>query len=309
MSGGLIFLIGPTACGKSVLALQLAKLVPCEIVSVDSMAVYRGMDIGTAKPDQNARQQVPHHLIDICDPSHNYSAAEFCEGARAAIQKISAAGKFAVLSGGTMFYFYALEYGLSPLPSDDPAIRDAIKQRLLDEGQGALHRWLQQLDMETAQRIHPNDTQRLQRAIEVCLLTGKKLSDAAPRKGLSYAGDIYHIAVSIADRETLHKRIEARFNNMLKDGICDELVGLIMHGEINAQCNAMRGVGYRQVWQYLSGVLDYQQMRQQAIYATCQLAKRQLTWMRQMPLLCHHYTDQNSIADIALQVEKTVSKG
>lgn len=305
----LIFLLGPTASGKSALAMRMAQTLGGEIISVDSMAVYRGMDIGTAKPDTAARQKVPHHLIDICEPLHHYSVAEFCHNAQQAIATICEAGRIPILCGGTMFYFQALEHGLSPLPPNNPELRKKIQQRLQDKGVYALHEWLEELDSESAQRIHPNDSQRLQRAIEIHLLSGKTMSEMKPPQGLSFDGQIHRIAINVSDRKVLRQRIEKRFLQMLKDGICDELKNLLVQGRIDPQSNAMRGVGYRQVWQYLSGQLNYQDMQQRAVYASCQLAKRQITWMRKMENLCYYHIDTEDQEDIALQIEKMITIG
>ena len=276
-----IFLMGPTASGKTDLALRLASDFLCEIISVDSALVYRGMDIGTAKPDKETLRRVPHRLIDICDPSEPYSAARFREDALREMTKISSAGKIPLLVGGTMLYFRTLQRGISALPGADSALRLRLEAEAAQLGWAALHARLAEVDAEAASRIHPNDPQRIQRALEVYQLTGRSMSNhfhAQQREVLPYR--LIKIAVVPQQRKVLHQRIEQRFQNMLKQGFVDEVKQLFQRNDLNAELPAMRAVGYRQAWAYLHGEYDYQTMVQRAIIATRQLAKRQLTWLR-----------------------------
>ncbi len=276
-----IFLMGPTASGKTELALRLARDLPCEIVSVDSAQVYRGMDIGTAKPDRETLRQIPHRLVDICDPSEPYSAARFREDALREMTKISSAGKIPLLVGGTMLYFRILQRGISELPGADPALRLRLEAEAAQLGWAALHARLAEVDAKAADRIHPNDPQRIQRALEIYQLTGRSMSDhfrAGEMESLPYR--LIKIAVAPQQRDVLHQRIEQRFWKMLKQGFIDEVKQLIQRNDLNAELPAMRAVGYRQAWAYLHGEYDYQTMVHHAIVATRQLAKRQLTWLR-----------------------------
>ncbi len=276
-----IFLMGPTASGKTELAMRLVADLPCEIVSVDSAQVYRGMDIGTAKPNKEILQRVPHHLIDICDPSDSYSAARFREDAQREMTKISSAGKIPLLVGGTMLYFRALQHGVSGLPGADPEVRRRLEEEAVRYGWAALHARLQEVDAEAAGRIHPNDPQRIQRALEVYELTGRSLSEhfrMQRRESLPFR--LLKVALVPSERTMLHKRIEQRFHNMLEQGFVDEVNRLFTRGDLSPELPAMRAVGYRQVWQYLAGEYDYRTMVERAIVATRQLAKRQMTWLR-----------------------------
>ena len=276
-----IFLMGPTGSGKTDLAVELYKRFPVEIISVDSALVYKGMDIGTAKPDASTLQQAPHRLIDFLDPSQAYSAADFRADALQAMAEISARGKIPLLVGGTMLYFRALEYGLSELPKADPAIRAKLDAEAAEHGWLSLHQRLQQLDPVAAQRIHPNDPQRLQRALEVYELTGKSLTElqqAAWHDACPYA--LLKIALIPQDRAWLHQRLALRFEQMLAQGLIAEVQQLFQRGDLDTHLPAVRAVGYRQVWDYLNGKMDYTQMRDRAIVATRQLAKRQMTWLR-----------------------------
>ena len=300
--------MGPTACGKSSLAMSLAERLSGEIISVDSMAIYRGMDIGTAKPTIAKQQKVRHHLIDICEPSYNYSAAEFCIDAQKAVQQVFGRGHVPILVGGTMFYFYVLQHGLSPMPAVVPELREKIRRRFEDGGVAALYEWLQRLDPDSARCIHPNDAQRLQRAIEVYLLSGRKMVEQLPRQKPSFNGTRAHrFSIGFEDRASLHQRIEKRFDEMLQRGLADELTDLLAQGKIHTHCNAIRGVGYRQMWQYLSGRISYHEMRQQAIIASRQLAKRQLTWLRQMDAPAYHL-DRMSGEEVLMNIEEIVVK-
>jgi tRNA dimethylallyltransferase len=276
-----VLLMGPTASGKSALALALAARLPVEIVSVDSAQVYRGMDIGTAKPDAATRARVPHHLIDVIDPTGAYSAARFCRDALEAVAGIRARGRLPLLVGGTMLYFKALTEGLSALPPADPAVRAELDARAAREGWPALHAELARVDPATAARLEPGDSQRIQRALEVHALTGRPLSELhGTRVNDDALGPVIRIALLPADRARLHAAIAARFDAMLAAGLVAELRGLRARYALTAALPAMRCVGYRQAWEYLDGAIDGPALRAKGIAATRQLAKRQLTWLR-----------------------------
>jgi tRNA dimethylallyltransferase len=275
-------LLGPTASGKSRLALELAKEFPIEIVSVDSALVYRGMDIGTAKPGAAERAAVPHHLVDIIEPDQSYSAGRWREDAIRAVTDTLGKNKIPLLVGGTMLYYRALIAGLDALPQADTRIRAAIDAEAARRGWPALHAELENVDPKAAQRISPNDAQRIQRALEVWRLTGRPLSalQGAPRNPLPFA---LKGAAIIPNREDLHQRIAARFDDMLRAGLVDEVKSLRNKYRLSAAMPSMRAVGYRQVWEFLEGKIDAVTMRGRAIAATRQLAKRQLTWLRSLP--------------------------
>lgn len=276
-----VVLLGPTASGKSALAMQLADQIPLEIVTVDSAQVYRGMDIGTAKPTGAERADVPHHLIDIRDPSEPYSAAEFVRDATVAIRAIRARGKVPLLVGGTMLYAKALREGLSDLPSADPLIRARIEADAQERGWPALHQRLAQVDPATSVRLEPNDSQRIQRALEIYEATGTPMSaligaEKTPKLSLTT------IALLPTDRAELHRRIAQRFATMLDAGFVDEVRALYARGDLDASLPSMRSVGYRQAWRLIEGRCTFEQFRAAGIAATRQLAKRQLTWLRSM---------------------------
>jgi len=275
-----LVLAGPTASGKSVLALALAQHIDLEIISVDSAQVYRGLDIGTAKPSPNERVQVPHHLIDIVEPTQAYSAARFASDAMRLIGEINRRGRAALLVGGTMLYLKALLQGLDALPEADAPVRAAIDARAASEGWPALHAQLARVDPETAARLAPHDAQRIQRALEVWQVTGRPLSQLQGRSrqpGLP----LPLIALEPLDRSWLHARIADRFDHMLQLGLLDEVRALRARGDLHPGLPSMRCVGYRQAWQALdSGRVD--ELRERGIAATRQLAKRQLTWLRSM---------------------------
>lgn len=279
-----IFLMGPTAAGKTALALELHDTFPVEIISVDSSQVYRGMDIGTAKPTREEQARAPHRLIDIRDPAESYSAAEFRVDALREMEVITRAGKIPLLVGGTMFYFHALEFGLSDLPSADPEVRERLNAEAAQKGWEELHRRLQSVDPESAQRIHPNDTQRIQRALEIHELTGQSLSDLSltgQRVALPYRPT--RLALWPQDRKQLHARIERRFQAMLEQGFIQEVEKLYARGDLKPTMPSVRMVGYRQIWDYLTGKVNYSEMTEQALAATRQFAKRQITWLRSYP--------------------------
>jgi len=276
-----IFVMGPTASGKTALALALAEAFPVEIISVDSALVYRGMNIGTAKPTPEELAVCPHYLIDFLDPAEPYSAARFREDALDLMADITARGKIPLLVGGTMLYFRALEQGLSQMPEADQEIRARLDREIETLGLQHLHQRLAELDPESAQRIHATDPQRIQRALEVYELTGKPLSEHYRGQGeyqLPY--HVLRLALLPSDRSALHRRIERRFDDMLEVGLVEEVKRLFERGDLSPAMPAIRAVGYRQVWAYLEGEYDYETMRHKGIVATRQLAKRQMTWLR-----------------------------
>lgn len=276
-----IFLMGPTASGKTALAVELVKHFPLEIISVDSALVYRGMNVGTAKPDADLLRIAPHRLIDIRDPAEGYSAAGFREDALAAMADITAQGRIPLLAGGTFLYFRALECGLSGMPAADAAVRARLEAEAQQFGWSELHVRLATIDPQAASRIHANDPQRIQRALEVYELSGRPISDFHEQQeevALPYR--VLKLGLVPQDREVLHARIRQRFEQMLADGLVEEVRALVSRGDLNAELPAMRAVGYRQVWAFLAGNSGYDEMVEQAIVATRQYAKRQLTWLR-----------------------------
>lgn len=277
-----VCLMGPTASGKTDLAIHLVERLPLDIISVDSVMVYRGMDIGSAKPDPETLARVPHRLIDIRDPADAYSAAQFRDDALREMAAITAAGRIPLLVGGTMLYFRALLTGLSLLPSADAEIRARLEAEAEVEGWDSLHRRLAEVDAVAAARIHPHDPQRIQRALEVYELTGIPLSQLQQQESvdqpLPYR--IVKLAVAPSDRAVLHQRIATRFEQMLDQGLIEEVEGLRQRGDLHLDLPALRAVGYRQVWEFLIGDIDYTEMKERGIIATRQLAKRQFTWLR-----------------------------
>jgi tRNA dimethylallyltransferase len=278
-----ILLMGPTASGKSALAAALAQRFPVEIVSVDSAQIYRGMDIGTAKPSIAERRAVPHHLIDILDPTERYSAAQFRGEAIRLIREISARGRTPLLVGGTLLYFKALREGLSDLPDSDDEVRAGIDAEAAELGWHALHARLAEVDPQTAARLKPTDSQRIQRALEVFRVSGVPMSALLGRKkGAALPFRPIEIALKPSDRGELHRRIEKRFDAMLERGLVEELRALRKRYALRRELPSMRCVGYRQAWQFLEGEIDRGELRDRGIFATRQLAKRQLTWLRAM---------------------------
>lgn len=278
-----VLLMGPTASGKTDLAVDLVRRLPLEIVSVDSAMVYRGMDIGTAKPDAATLARAPHRLIDICEPTEAYSAARFRVDALREMAEISAAGRVPLLVGGTMLYFRALQHGLSELPEADPAVRAELEAELAEQGLAELHRRLARLDPAAARRIHPNDPQRTLRALEVWRLTGEPLSRLQSRPGRAMPYRAVKLIRAPRDRAVLHARIERRFQRMLELGFEQEVRGLLERYRLDDSMPSLRSVGYRQMAAFLRGECAHQRMVEQAIHATRQLAKRQLTWLRSEP--------------------------
>jgi len=276
-----ICLMGPTASGKTDLAVELAESLPLDIVSVDSAMVYRGLDIGTAKPGPDVLARAPHRLIDICDPAESYSAARFRDDATREVEAIHAAGRIPLLVGGTGLYFRTFEQGLSALPGASHHIRQRIKEEARQCGWAAMHARLAEVDPASAERIHPNDPQRLQRALEVYELTGRPLSECwETNQGEPGPYRWLKLVVAPSDRAVLRERAASRFHAMIEAGLLDEVSALYNRGDLHENLPAMRLVGYRQVWRYLAGQLDYSDMITHAIVATRQLAKRQLTWFR-----------------------------
>lgn len=305
-----IFLMGPTASGKTDLAMALCERLPCDIVSVDSAMIYRGMDIGTAKPTAAELARAPHRLIDICDPADTYSAADFCRDALREMADIAAAGRIPLLVGGTMMYFKALLHGMSDLPAADQDIRRALEAEAAEKGWEVLHQELVQADPIAAGLIHPNNRQRLMRALEVIRLTGQPISrlwrgspPAAANQGVAKSGikdypyftqwqadespglpyTVVQLAIAPVDRRVLHQRIRLRFLNMLEHGFLDEVKTLMARGDLHPELPSMRCVGYRQAWSHLAGEYDHDTMVDKGVAATRQLAKRQLTWLRKWP--------------------------
>ena len=275
--------MGPTASGKSALAMALADALPCEIVSVDSAQVYTGMDVGTAKPSRADRERVPHHLIDIVEPHERYSAARFRDDALTAMREICERDRTPLLVGGTMLYFKALLEGLNELPEADPMVRLVINTMAEEQGWPAVHAKLASVDPETAARLPPTDAQRIQRALEIYHLTGKPMAEHLKKpKYVYFPYRPLRLALVPGDRSVLHARIAERFDAMLKAGLVDELRGLREEYGLEADLPSMRTVGYRQAWQFLEGELDPNALREHGIAATRQLAKRQLTWLRAM---------------------------
>lgn len=273
--------MGPTASGKTDLALALAERLPCDLISVDATQVYRGLDIGSAKPAPEVLARFPHRLIDICDPGEIYSAARFRLDALAAVREIIAHKRIPLLVGGTMLYFRALEYGLSPLPEADAKVRERLLAEGRELGWEALHRRLQAIDPQAAERIHPRDPQRIQRALEVYELSGRSLTElqqASRGEGCDYP--LIKLARAPLDRAGLHRRLAERFQRMLAAGLEEEVRGLLARRDLSAELPALRAVGYRQVAAYLRGECSREEMIERAIAASRQLAKRQLTWLR-----------------------------
>jgi len=273
--------MGPTAAGKTALAVELVRRLPCEIVSVDSAMVYRGMDIGTAKPGPELLTVAPHRLIDFLDPSEPYSAARFRADALREMADIRAQGRIPLLVGGTMLYFRALRWGLARLPSGSPEVRRTIEAEATAGGWAALHQELTRVDPQAAARIHCHDPQRIQRALEVYRISGRPLSAhlaESPPEPLQYR--VVSLVVSPVERGILHRRIEQRLDEMLQQGLVEEVVALRRRPDLGPDAPSMRAVGYRQVWEFLDGRYDRAEMRRRAIVATRRFAKRQLTWLR-----------------------------
>jgi len=272
--------MGPTAAGKTDLAVELVQNHPLDIISVDSALVYRGLEIGAAKPGPEVLRRAPHRLIDLCAPTEAYSAADFCRDAAAAMEQSRAAGRVPLLVGGTGLYFRSLQRGLSALPEADPDVRSRLEAEAAEQGWGALHERLQRLDPAAGARIHRNDPQRIQRALEVIEISGRGLSEQQGRRRPSLPFRVLKFALCPADRSVLHERIARRFGAMVEAGLLAEVAALMRIPGVHADLPAMRAVGYRQAWQHLSGELAAAEWKERGIFATRQLAKRQITWMR-----------------------------
>jgi len=289
-----IFVMGPTASGKTDLAIALQDHFPVELINVDSAQVYRQLDIGSAKPDRATLEKAPHHLIDIRDPLDAYSAADFLADATRVMAEISARGNIPLLVGGTMLYFKVLLEGLSNMPEANPEVRDQIQQQADSEGWPAVYKQLQKVDPDTAADLHPNHSQRIQRALEVYLVTGVPMSTLRREENIGGILDKYSIkqlALMPVNRKLIHQRIEDRFKGMMNQGFEDEVVALYQRGDLHGDLPAIRSVGYRQLWQYLDGQCSLDEAVEKAIAATRQLAKRQITWLRNWPGSCEIQTD------------------
>ncbi len=278
-----LLIFGPTAIGKSELALSVAERLGGEIIGVDSAQVYRGMDVGTAKPSLEERSAVPHHLIDLLDPRETFSAGAFRQLALSLAEQIYRRGRVPILVGGTMLYFHALLYGISPLPKGDLELRRQIDLEAERLGWPALHKKLQEIDPELAPRIHPRDRQRIQRALEIHALTGRPPSELYRRKAPPLPFPAVQIALVPEDRKALYRRIARRFRRMVAQGLVEEVVRLFERDDLHPGLPALRAVGYRQVWGYLEGRYGFAEMVERGVRATCRLAKRQLTWIRRFP--------------------------
>ncbi len=316
---GAIFLMGPTAAGKTDLAIALRQKLPVDIISVDSALVYRGLNIGASKPTPEELAQAPHRLIDICDPSESYSVARFVADARREMAEISAAGRIPLLVGGTMMYFRALLEGLSRAPAADPAVRQQIETEAAEKGWPALHAELAEVDPDTASQLHPNHSQRIQRALEVYRETGIPISRFRTQQRQSGGSDlrneyaITQLALIPNDRQLLHRRIEKRFQGMIASGFEGEVRKLYLRGDLHKGLPALRSVGYRQMWEYLEGNCSFEEMLEKGVVATRQLAKRQLTWLRRWPELQVVWLDnasgeRNHLQEILTNTLKFIGK-
>ncbi|OHU97785.1 tRNA (adenosine(37)-N6)-dimethylallyltransferase MiaA [Pseudoalteromonas byunsanensis] len=284
--------MGPTAAGKTALAIELCQHLDTEVVSVDSALVYKGMDIGTAKPDEDELALAPHHLIDIIDPLESYSVADFRRDACHHIDALHQKGKVPILVGGTMMYFKGLIEGLSPLPEADSGIRAQLEVEAKELGWPELHNQLTKIDPEAALKISENDSQRINRALEVFRITGKNMTELQKQKQSPLPYQFHQFAIAPTDRKVLHQRIEKRFQIMLEQGFKNEVLALYRRGDLHPDLPSIRCVGYRQMWEHLAGDCDYDQMVFKGIAATRQLAKRQLTWLRGWPDVTWLETDE-----------------
>jgi tRNA dimethylallyltransferase len=316
----IIFLMGPTASGKTDLAIDLSKELPLDIISVDSAMVYKGMDIGTAKPSAEELAVAPHRLIDIRDPAESYSVADFCEDAHREIEAIVSKGRIPILVGGTMMYFKALLDGLADMPASNAGVRQKIVEEAKQKGWPALHGELMKLDPDYASQLHPNHSQRIARALEVYRISGKTMSEFRKEQSddlreektqrLSERFSVMQFALVCHDRKLLHQRIQTRFEKMLEQGFINEVKALRTRGDLNVDLPAMRAVGYRQVWQYLEtldvqGEVSEKELLEKGTAATRQLAKRQLTWLREWPHLHKLFIDKTKSVS---QVKKNMQE-
>jgi len=299
-----LFIMGPTASGKTDLAIALMQHLPIELISVDSGQIYRGMDIGTAKPDAETLARAPHRLIDIRDPDERYSAAEFRDDALREMADITAGGKIPLLVGGTMLYFRALEYGLSPMPAADDVLRSQLEAQAAQQGWQAMHDRLAAVDPDSAKRIHPNDPQRILRALEVFELSGQTMTALHELEtGQVFPYQLLKIAIAPPQRDILHERIAWRFRTMMEQGFLGEVEALYNRGDLDLDTPSVRTVGYRQLWQYVSGQSSLDEAIERGIIATRQLAKRQLTWLRGDETFQHF---DSTAPDLVDQVLKTL---
>lgn len=304
----IICIMGPTASGKTALAMGLQDHLPVDIISVDSALVYKDMDIGTAKPTSDELKQYPHQLIDMIDAAQSYSASDFCHDALKAIYESHANNRIPVLVGGTMMYFKSLIEGISPLPAADANVRSDIEREVAEKGWEVLHQELAEIDPVSAARIHKNDPQRLSRALEVYRLTGKSLTELTETKGDSLKGNVLQFALTPKDRTILHKRIELRFNQMIAQGFEKEVVKLKERSDLHIDLPSIRCVGYRQMWQYLNGDYNHEEMIFRGVCATRQLAKRQLTWLRSWERAINlTMEDETNLQQIISIVNKTLN--
>ena len=297
-----IFLMGPTASGKTALAVQLAHKFDCEIISVDSAQVFRQMNIGTAKPTNSERAGIKHHLIDILDPIETFSTGEFKAQAELLMQEITEKGKIPLLTGGTMLYFNALFHGLAELPTANIEIRKKLEQQAAENGWDYLHQQLASVDPEAAARIHPNDPQRIQRALEVYHISGKSISQWHAQAQISKLPyQIIKLVIAPENRAELHQKIALRFKQMLDAGLVDEVKQLHLRGDLCSQMPSVRSVGYRQVWQFLNNEYDYPTMVDKSVIATRQLAKRQFTWLRKQQDALWFISEQEKLWDVVIR--------
>ncbi len=300
--------MGPTASGKTDLALTIADEFPCDLISVDSVMVYRDLNIGSAKPSKEVLQKYPHQLIDILGPEESYSVANFCKDALNLIKESHSKNRIPLLVGGTMLYFNALLHGLSDMPSANEEVRKKITERANEKGWDYLHAQLVKVDPQAASRIHPNDPQRIQRAMEVYELTGTPLSEwHAEEKSIQFPYEVLKLALIPNDRAMLHQQIERRFDQMLQAGFMEEMQQLYERTSLHADLPSMRSVGYRQAWKYLDGEYDAETMREKAIIATRQFAKRQLTWLRGEADLITILAEKPDIHDIRQEIHRLLA--
>lgn len=300
-----ICLLGPTASGKTDLAIEIVQRLPCEIISVDSAQIYKEMDIGTGKPDAATLARAPHRLIDFLDPAQAYSASQFRHDALREMGAIRDAGKIPLLVGGTMLYFRALRDGLAQMPASDAQVRQEILVKADREGWAAVHAQLAAVDPESAQRIHPNDPQRLQRALEIYLVSGKSMTAHHNHQNVAQAAaelpfDLHFFAIQPQERAVLHERIATRFGRMIEQGLVAEVERLYARGDLDLSLPSMRAVGYRQAWRHIAGELSFDAMVEQGIIATRQLAKRQITWMRSWENLSSFDSEDSKTLDLLL---------
>lgn len=300
--------MGPTASGKTDLAIALRQQLPVEVISVDSALIYRGMDIGTAKPSQAELERAPHRLIDILDPAESYSVMNFREDALREMAEITAQGKIPLLVGGTMLYYKSLLDGLSPLPSADPSIRAQIEAKAEQIGWSGLHQILSQIDPISAERINPNDSQRINRALEVFYISGKTMTELTASQGEGIPYDIIQFAIAPQDRAVLHQRIEQRFHKMIDLGFEQEVRKLYERGDLSVDLPSIRCVGYRQMWEYLAGQISLDEAIFKGICATRQLAKRQITWLRGWTSELEWLDSLDPQASYAKMIEKVEQK-